>query len=78
MGKNKKQRKWRSPEIKVEIKLKKKKWREYLGLKTEESHIAYKIQKLKINNMIREAKKETWEEFEKKMKMEITNYSSEY
>lgn len=63
----KKQTHWWNDDIKKHIKTKKQLWRTYLGQKNEKTYLDYKKQRLKVKNLVMEAKRETWEEFGKKM-----------
>lgn len=73
--KNKKQTKWWNQEIKNEVKIKKEKWKLYLNHKTKDSYTAYKQQRIKVKEMVIQAKQQTWEEFG--MKMEADSHTNQ-
>lgn len=62
-----KQTNWWNENIKNEVKKKKKNWRTYLSRRNTENYEIYKRQRLKVKNMIREAKEESWRRFGEKM-----------
>lgn len=58
---------WWSKEIKQQVKIKKERWAEYLVKKTESTYNNYKEQRIKVKNMVSEAKNKTWTEFGEKL-----------
>lgn len=62
-----KQTEWWNREVKQEVKLKKERWHTYLNKKDEESYELYKKQRIKVKNMIKEAKEKSWQKFGEKM-----------
>lgn len=66
-GENRKQTRWWSEEIRAEVKSKKEKWRIYLGNRTDQNYDSYKLQRVKVREMVKTAKQKSWEEFGEKM-----------
>ncbi|KAJ3654264.1 hypothetical protein Zmor_013462 [Zophobas morio] len=58
---------WWSEEIQNQIKMKKKRWKEYLTKRTEEKYNKYKQQRNIVKNMVKEAKNKAWQEFGEKL-----------
>ena len=58
---------WWNDEIKKEIKIKKKKWEDYLAKKTDTEYNKYKIQRKKVNQLVKRAKTKSWQEFGEKI-----------
>lgn len=65
--KNQKQTAWWTPQIKEEVKIKKKLWKESLTKKTREAYYNYKKQRKKVKDLVKQEKQKTWEEFGKRM-----------
>ncbi|XP_073989088.1 uncharacterized protein [Rhodnius prolixus] len=63
----KKETRWWSDEVKKEVCLKKVLWKQYLQIKDQQSYTLYKEQRRKVKEVIRDAKRETWEQFGKFM-----------
>ncbi|CAH0555067.1 unnamed protein product [Brassicogethes aeneus] len=70
INKGKKQTRWWSEEIKAEIKTKKNKWIKYLSKRNNENYNAYKTQRIKVKELFKKAKQNTWEEFGEKMEQD--------
>lgn len=58
---------WWSEEIKDQVKLKKKRWAEYLIKNTEEAYKTYKEQRTIVKRMVIDAKGKTWQDFGEKL-----------
>lgn len=58
---------WWNKDIKMEVELKKRRWKEYLGRRTDETYSRYKEQREKVKNIVQEAKKKSWSDFGDKM-----------
>lgn len=67
VGNRRKQTAWWNQDIKLEVKIKKQKWQVYLGAKTKETYDIYKRQRIKVKNMIKEAKENSWKAFGERM-----------
>nr|CAH7747709.1 unnamed protein product [Callosobruchus chinensis] len=70
MNKSKKQTRWWSDEIKRQVKVKKEKWNAYMDCKTAEKYDEYKKERIKTKEMVTKAKKDSWEEFGRKMEQD--------
>nr|CAH7736900.1 unnamed protein product [Callosobruchus chinensis] len=70
MNKSKKQTRWWSDEIKRQVKIKKEKWNAYMDCKTSEKYDEYKKERIKTKEMVIKAKKDSWEEFGRKMEQD--------
>lgn len=70
VSKNKKQTQWWNQDIKKEIQIKKKKWKNYIGNKTVTNYNEYKVQRAKVKEMVKKAKEKSWEEFGEKMEQD--------
>nr|CAH7736536.1 unnamed protein product [Callosobruchus chinensis] len=70
MNKSKKQTRWWSDEIKRQVKIKKEKWNAYMDCKTAEKYDEYKKERIKTKEMVIKAKKDSWEEFGRKMEQD--------
>lgn len=65
--KNRKQTRWWSKEILKEVKIKKQRWKHYLGNKTTLNFEKYKLQRTKVKELVKQAKEKSWKEFGEKM-----------
>lgn len=72
-NKDKKQTAWWTDEIKKQVKIKKKSWKQYLATKTEENYKIYKEQRKHVKTLVNSAKREAWEEFGEKMEKDSKN-----
>ena len=70
MDSTRKQTKWWNEEIRREIKLKKQKWRMYLSNKNSETYHVYKEQRVRVRELVKEAKQRSWAEFGEKMEQD--------
>ena len=62
-----KQTRWWNAELAAEIKLKKQKWKTYLRNRNQQNYDSYKLQRVRVRELIKTAKQRSWEEFGKKM-----------
>ncbi|XP_072377966.1 uncharacterized protein [Diabrotica undecimpunctata] len=58
---------WWNNEIKAEVKSKKIAWKNYLRNGTADNYQIYKLQRIKVKDMVLAAKRKSWEEFGNKM-----------
>lgn len=61
---------WWNEEIREEIKRKKQRWKKYIREGTEENYKKYKEQRIKVKQLVTEAKEKSWEEFGEKMEQD--------
>lgn len=62
-----KRTRWWNEEIKKEVQLKKQEWKRYLGERNSENYNRYKKQRLKVKELVKTAKQQSWEEFGEKL-----------
>lgn len=67
IDKNKKKTSWWNEDIKTEVKTKKKLWQTYLNNRNNENYNKYKVQRLKVKEVVNTAKQKAWVEFGEKM-----------
>lgn len=66
-GGGRKQTRWWNSDIQEQVKIKKRRWREYLQGRTNDAYEIYKRQRTAVKEMIASAKRRAWEEFGEKM-----------
>lgn len=71
INRNKKQTAWWNDNVKREVKLKKEKWKIYLRTGNNTTYQDYKRQRDRVKEIVLEAKRETWEEFGRKMEADF-------
>ncbi|KAF2882185.1 hypothetical protein ILUMI_23986 [Ignelater luminosus] len=64
---NKKMTRWWNEEVKEEIKLNKRKWKEYRENETQDSYHNYKEQRQEVRRIVQDAKKASWEQLRDEM-----------
>lgn len=62
-----KQTAWWNEDIKIQVKLKKQKWQNYLNNRTTANYGRYKDQREKVKNLVRESKQKSWMKFGEKL-----------
>lgn len=68
--KTKKQTRWWNEEIKREVKIKKQRWQSYLRNRNDKNYDNYREQRIRVRELVKKAKQQSWEEFGRKMEQD--------
>lgn len=64
---------WWSEEIKTQVRIKKRRWKDYINNRTPEKYELYKTERKKVKELVTMSKKQKWKEFGDKMERDSKN-----